>query len=192
MTHICIDNLTIIGSDNGLSPGRRQAIIWTNAGILLIGPLGTNYSEILIEIHTFTFRKMHFKMSSAKWRLFGLGLNVLKREIIPTFRIEVFWGIYLPFNRVTFDVVMGWRVLLPWHWSTNVYLFPFQSTEITFDDIPMERTKLPFKNVIKKVVCTIPAISFRSKSFNRVGPRHNRRHCTHILQLIFLNKNHNF
>ena len=50
MTHICVGNLTIIGSDNGLSPGRRQAIILTNAGILLIGPLGTNFSEILIEI----------------------------------------------------------------------------------------------------------------------------------------------
>ena len=48
--HICINKLTIIGSDNGLSPGRRQAIIWTNDGILLIGPLGTNFSEILIEI----------------------------------------------------------------------------------------------------------------------------------------------
>ena len=46
VTHICVDNLTIIGSDNGLSPGRRQAIIWTNAGILLIGPLRTNLSEI--------------------------------------------------------------------------------------------------------------------------------------------------
>ena len=32
--------------------GRRQAIIWTNA-ILLIGPLETNFTEILIEIHTF-------------------------------------------------------------------------------------------------------------------------------------------
>ena len=42
--------VTIIGSDNGLSPGRRQAIIWTKAGILLIEPLGTNFSEILIEI----------------------------------------------------------------------------------------------------------------------------------------------
>ena len=41
VTHICVRKLTIIGSDNGLSPGRRQAIIWTNAGILLIGPLGT-------------------------------------------------------------------------------------------------------------------------------------------------------
>ena len=46
-THICISNLTIIGSDNGLSPGRRQAIIWTNAGILLIWPFGTKFSEIL-------------------------------------------------------------------------------------------------------------------------------------------------
>ena len=49
VTHICVSKLTIIASDNGLSPGRRQAIIWTNAGILSIGPLGTNFSEILIE-----------------------------------------------------------------------------------------------------------------------------------------------
>ena len=77
MTHICVSNLTIIGSDNGLSPGRRQAIVWTNAGILLIGPLATNFNEILIEIHTFSFKKMHSKISSGKWRLFCLGLNVL-------------------------------------------------------------------------------------------------------------------
>ena len=75
--HICVSELTIIGSDNGLSPGRRQAIIWTIAGILWIGPLGTNFNEILIEIYTFSFRKMHLKMSSGKWRPFCLGLNVL-------------------------------------------------------------------------------------------------------------------
>ena len=62
--HICISKLTIIGLDNGLSPGRRQAIIPTNAGILLIGSLGTNFSEILIEICKFSFKKMHFKLSS--------------------------------------------------------------------------------------------------------------------------------
>ena len=45
VTHICVSKLTIIGSDNGLSPERRQAIIWTNAGILIIGPLGTNFSR---------------------------------------------------------------------------------------------------------------------------------------------------
>ena len=76
-THICVGKLTIIASDNGLSPGRRQAIIWTNAGILLIGSQGTNFNEILIEIHTFSFKKMHLKMSSAKWLPFCLGLNVL-------------------------------------------------------------------------------------------------------------------
>ena len=77
VTHICVGNLTIIGSDNGLSPGRRQAIIWTNAGILLIRPLGTNFSEFLVEILIVSFKKMRLKVSSAKWRLFRLGLNVL-------------------------------------------------------------------------------------------------------------------
>ena len=81
VTHICVSKLTIIGSDNGLSPGRRQAIIWTNAGILLIRTLGTNFSEILGEIHSFSFSKMHSKMSSAKWRLFGLDFNELKWKI---------------------------------------------------------------------------------------------------------------
>ena len=78
VTHICVSRLTITGSDNGLSPGWRQAIIWTNAGILLIVPLGTNFSENLIEILTFSFTKMRLKVSSAKWRPFCLGLNVLK------------------------------------------------------------------------------------------------------------------
>ena len=77
VTHICVGNLTIIGSDNGLLPGRHQAIIWTNAGIVLIRPLGTNFSEILIGIQTFSFKKMYLKMSSVKWRPFCLGLNVL-------------------------------------------------------------------------------------------------------------------
>ena len=77
VTHICVSKQTIIGSDNGLSPGRRQAIIWTNAGILLIGTLGTNFSQILFEIRIFSFKKMGLKVSSAKWRPCCLGLNVL-------------------------------------------------------------------------------------------------------------------
>ena len=77
MTHIiCVSKLAIIGSDNGLSPGERQAVNWTNAGILLIRTLGTNFSEILIEIHTFSLKNA-LKMSSAKWRQFVLCLNVL-------------------------------------------------------------------------------------------------------------------
>ena len=77
VTHICVGNLIIIGSDNGLSPGRRQAIIWTNARILLIWPWGRNFSEILIGIQIVSFKKMPLKMSSAKWRPSWLGLNEL-------------------------------------------------------------------------------------------------------------------
>ena len=79
VTHICVGKLTIIGSDKGLSLGRRQAIIWTNDGILFIEALGTNFSEILIGIQIFSFQKMRLKMSSAKWRPFCLGLNVLTK-----------------------------------------------------------------------------------------------------------------
>ena len=75
--HVCISKLTITGSDNGLSPGQRQAIIWPNAGILLIGPVGTNFSEILIRIPTFSFKKIHLKMASGKWQPFCLSLNAL-------------------------------------------------------------------------------------------------------------------
>ena len=78
VTHICVSKITIIGSDNGLLPGCRQAIIWTNAGILLTGPLVINLSEIVIKIHTFSFKEMYLKMSSGKWRPFCLGLHVLK------------------------------------------------------------------------------------------------------------------
>ena len=41
---------TIFGSHNDLSPVWRQAIIWTYNGILSIGALETNFSEIVIEI----------------------------------------------------------------------------------------------------------------------------------------------
>ena len=88
VTHICVSYLTIIGSDNGLSPGRRQAIIWINAGIILIGPWGIKFSETFIEIKTFTFKKLRLKVSSATWRPFCLGLNVLSRQSIPL----VDWG----------------------------------------------------------------------------------------------------
>ena len=78
MTHICVGKLTIIGSDNGLSPGRRQAIIWTNAGILLIEPKETNFNEIVNEIRTFSYKEMHLNVSSAKRRTFCPGLNMLR------------------------------------------------------------------------------------------------------------------
>ena len=88
VTHICVSKLIIIGSDNGFSPDRRQAIIWTNAGSLLTGPLGTNFTEILIEILTLSFNEMRFKVLSAKRRPFCLGLNVIYK-VKPGFDIAV-------------------------------------------------------------------------------------------------------
>ena len=88
VTHICIAKLTIIGSDNGLSPGRRQAIMWANDWILSIGPLATNSNDILFKIYTFSFKKVHLKMSSGKWRPFYLILNVLMLLV----ELCIFWN----------------------------------------------------------------------------------------------------
>ena len=85
VTHLCVSEPTIINTDNGLSPGRRQTNIWTNTEKLLIRTPGTNFSEILSEIHIFSFKKMHLKMSSARWRPFCLRLNVLKKEQITLY-----------------------------------------------------------------------------------------------------------
>ena len=77
---ICIGKLTIIGSNKDLSPGQHQAIMGTNVRILLTEPLGINFSEILVRIQTFSFKKMHLKMSSGKWRPSCLGLDVLRKR----------------------------------------------------------------------------------------------------------------
>ena len=127
VAHICTRKLSNIGSDNGLSPDRHRAIIWTfgclvgnrgrtvvqcikqwrtavparalsrtnylnayfwtNAAILLIGPFGTNFSETLIEIYRFSFKKMQLKMSSAKWRP-CLGLDVLMMNTRKSYRFS--------------------------------------------------------------------------------------------------------
>ena len=85
--HICVSNLTTIGSDNGLSPGRHQAVISSNSGIILIGALGTNFNGILIETLAFSFKKMCFKVSSAKYRPFCLCRNVLRSNSIIISRL---------------------------------------------------------------------------------------------------------
>ena len=68
-------NWVIIGSSNGLSPVRRQAITRTNAGSLSIWLLGAYCSKLWFGFLSFSFKKVHLKMSSAKWRLFRFGLN---------------------------------------------------------------------------------------------------------------------
>ena len=129
VTHICVSNLTIIGSDIGLSPDRRQAIIWTNAGILLIRTLGTNFSEILSEIHAFSFKKMHLKMSSAKWRLFRLGLNELRvvyfymRRVGPSFLSPCvdWWKGDVTWRIIICGQIWSHSVLQVWVWKCGLY-----------------------------------------------------------------------
>ena len=77
VTHMCVSKLAIISSDNGLSPGRRQTIIWTNAKMLLIQPLKTNFSEVSMKMCRFSFKKIHLKMSG-KWRPFFSRLQCVK------------------------------------------------------------------------------------------------------------------
>ena len=127
--HICISKPTIIGSDNGLSPDRRQAVIWTNAGILLIGPLGTNSSEILIKILAFSFKKMHLKMSSAKWRPFRLGLNVLSHYCYNS--ISAQWDFSMSGFSRTWCVIMG--LLLESHQVTTCNISCCLKVELVFD-----------------------------------------------------------
>ena len=127
MTHICVGKWTIISSDNGVSPGRRQAIISTNAGILLTEPLGTHFSEILIGIQILSFKKMRLKMSSAKWRPLCLGLNVLRHSMICSHQI--------PHNRHRQRLAWQgmssgrsslWRILCPGARFTNGFSIAIQ------------------------------------------------------------------
>ena len=82
---MCVSKLTIIGPDNDLSPDRRQAIIWTNAGILLIGPLATNLSEILIEILQGTKGTGFAVIWTYTWTIISHDLKVHKIEF------DIFW-----------------------------------------------------------------------------------------------------
>ena len=77
LTHIYGSKFSIIGSDNGLSPGWRQAIIGTNARKLLMWPLGTKFSEILIEIHILFFQKMYSNLSPHSVN----GINMIRLQI---------------------------------------------------------------------------------------------------------------
>ena len=113
---MCLGNLTLTGSDNGLSPSRRQAIIWTNARILLIWTLGTKFSEILIKILRVSLKKMRLKGSSAKWQPFCLSLSVLRLHL---FR-----------NEISLQWKYDHKVIsLPW-WYTFFWTYDF-NTEFT-------------------------------------------------------------
>ena len=171
VTNICLGNLTTIGSDNGLSPGRRQAIIRTNDGILFIGPLGTNLSEISIEILTFSFKKMCLKVSSAKWQPFCLGLNELTSLVSPwllrfcVVRASCLWRLMVRPTGFWWPVVgalrcfwsamirafhFWWLVFqdLCFQWATSVCFFMFLVA-----DGPCDRCTMLLVNTVVRTSC---------------------------------------
>ena len=78
-------NWVIIGSGNGLLSVRHQTITWTNAGLLSIGLLGTYFSEIGIGILSFSFKKMHLKMSAKMAAMLSRGdVSMSRRTDLKT------------------------------------------------------------------------------------------------------------
>ena len=124
--HICISKLTIIGSEYGLSAG-HQAIIWNIAGILLIFPLGANFSEIFIKIHTSSFKKRHLKMLSVKCYPFCFGLNMLAYHIFTVChpkRFRISWhaqGSLSGTLKTFIEAMFTYIIISAWHVWTDVY-----------------------------------------------------------------------
>ena len=133
--HICISKLTIIGSDNGLLPGRCQTMIWTNDGILLIWILGTNSSEILSKIHTFSFKKIHLKVSSVKWRPFCLRFNVSNQARASLRQWISGWytpntGVWIKWDSIAWPG--SWRSYAqPLEWWSSLYSSKMKSNSVT-------------------------------------------------------------
>ena len=182
-----VGNLTIIGPENGLSPGRRQATIWTNAGILSIGPWEINSSEICIGIHTFPFKKIHLKMASAKWRPFCLGLNGLNSDLVYVVArsYSEYWIPWL--------CPGGHHAIMPSYSSRNGHLITITSWLIpvgrTCPSDPLQRDR---NFIILNIIIFIDAKSISStetKFFRQLG-QHGQ--CYHIaaaelLVLVFNN-----
>ena len=85
VTHICVNEITIIGSDNGMSLGQRQAIIWwwNIINWTVWNKLQCNFnlnSNIFIQENA--FENVHF-VSAPMWRLvFGIIRVVIFARIL--------------------------------------------------------------------------------------------------------------
>ena len=106
---ICVRKLTIIGLDNGLTPGLCQDIIWTNSGILLIEPLAKKFSEILIGTHPISFQKMHLKLPDAKWHPF-----VFRPQCVNILELS---------SEAAYDIYGQFESLLPIHILPNLFMY---------------------------------------------------------------------
>ena len=145
MRHIFVSNLSIIGSDNGLSLGRRQPIVWNNAGILVIWPLGTNVRAILLKILTFSFNKMPLNVLSAGWRPFCHTLNVSITLSLNGCRCIDKQPITMtPTTRVQTEQKRPENLtyVKTYHLSSNRLLFYLGNNEITTKNKPVNEKKI--------------------------------------------------
>ena len=126
MPYICFSELDGFSPGNCSSPVRRQAITWANADLLSIRCLGTNFSEILIEVRTSSVREMHLKLSSAKMAAIlsrGWWIKACRHIYVP-----VKWNIFGPFNAI------GWfgygllSIVLLTHWGRDKMVAISQTT----------------------------------------------------------------
>ena len=89
-------NRVSIVSDNGLLPIRHQAILWTNAGVLSIGPIRTNFSEILIKIKIFIHKNASENIVCEMVAILSRGnwINMLTPDVKPSPKqilLKTFW-----------------------------------------------------------------------------------------------------
>ena len=167
-THTCVIKLIITGSDNGLSPGRHQAIIQTNAERLLIGPLWTNFSEILIKIQNFSFMKMHLKMSSWKWQPSCLGLNILRQVWNDH---HLYWCGVSPLQTYECiqDRTQGWG----WGCYKIGYLYGLAQERLNSSALAMEL----------RLSCTNPSICVKHILNSNLGKSHLSLTCASAMEL---------
>ena len=122
--YICVSKTIIIVSDNGLSPARRQAIIWTNDGILLIGHLGTHTSV-----------KLYSKCKYLYWRKYAWTCRL--RNVVNFVSVSLYWEwLYIIDLCEWFPVGQRWQKLLKWSLMPSSFilliyiLYPFSCFQI--------------------------------------------------------------
>ena len=129
--YICASKLTIIGTDNDLSLGRRQAIIWTNAGILLTRNFRTDVSESLSKIHTFSFTQMSLDICEMAATLFQSQCVILWNFYQVS---NVKWGVFteqICLWKATMHVKFTLSLIVPDKWNVLFYVAQANGESIT-------------------------------------------------------------
>ena len=133
--HLCICNLAVIGSDNGLSPSRCQTMIWTNAGILIRNKLQWNAnrnSNFFIEENAFQY---------VIWKM----LAIFSRPQCVN-------------NKSPLPQVITWchqatSCSLNWWWINDEDLWHNQSSHEGFETCQTEFSLTGFNHYLQRTIC---------------------------------------